>query len=115
MPVSLFATYIVLLIAIAAEVVGTTAMSRSDGLTKLGPSLITLVGYAIAFWCLSIVLRTMPTGIAYAVWAGLGIVLITAVSWIFYGQKLDAPALIGLGLIVAGVLVINLFSNSVVH
>nr|WP_250152358.1 SMR family transporter [Ancylobacter radicis] len=104
-----------LLIAIAAEVVGTTALARSDGLTRLVPSLITVVSYVFAFWCLSIVLRTVPTGIAYAVWSGFGIVLITAVAWIHYGQKLDLPAVIGLGMIIAGVLVINLFSKTVAH
>ena len=112
---NLLATYGLLLIAIAAEVVGTTALSRSDGLTRLVPSLITVVGYVFAFWCLSIVLRTVPTGIAYAVWSGFGIVLITLVSWVFYGQKLDMPALVGLAMIVAGVLVVNLFSKSVTH
>ncbi len=110
-----FATYALLLVAITAEVIATTALSRSDGLTRLVPSLITLVGYGIAFWCLAIVLRTIPTGIAYAVWSGFGIVLITAVAWLFYGQKLDTPAIIGLGLIIAGVLIVNLFSKSVAH
>lgn len=109
------ATYALLLVAITAEVVATTALARSDGLTRLVPNLITVVGYVLAIWCLGIVLRTMPTGIAYAIWSGFGIVLITAVAWIYYGQRLDAPAVIGLGLIIAGVLVVNLFSKSITH
>lgn len=109
------ATYALLLTAIAAEVIATTALARSDGFTRVGPSLVMVVGYCFAIWCLGLVLRTMPTGIAYAIWSGFGIVLITAVAWIYYGQKLDTPAVIGLGLIIAGVVVVNLFSNSVTH
>ncbi|MCS0502085.1 SMR family transporter [Ancylobacter mangrovi] len=107
--------YLLLLVAIAAEVVATTALARSDGFARLVPTLVALVGYGIAFWCLSIVLRTMPTGIVYAIWSGFGIVLIALVAWLFQGQKLDVPAMVGLGLIIAGVLVVNLFSKSVTH
>lgn len=107
--------WVFLLAAIVAEVVATTALARSDGFTRMAPSIVTVVGYAIAFWCLSITLRTMPTGVAYAVWSGVGIVLITAVAWVLYRQALDGAALAGLGLIVAGVLVINLFSQTVRH
>ncbi|QIB34212.1 SMR family transporter [Ancylobacter pratisalsi] len=107
--------YLLLFVAIAAEVVATTALARSDGFARLIPTLIALTGYGIAFWCLSIVLRTLPTGIVYAIWSGFGIVLIALVAWLFQGQKLDAPAIVGLGLILAGVLVVNLFSTSITH
>ncbi|WP_026381199.1 SMR family transporter [Afifella pfennigii] len=101
--------------AIVAEVVATTALARSDGLTRLSPTLLTIVGYAIAFWLLSLTLRVMPTGVVYAIWSGAGIVLITLVAWLWYGQKLDLPALVGLSLIVSGVFIINLFSRAVPH
>ena len=107
--------YLFLIAAIVAEVIATTALARSDGFTRLIPSLVAIVGYGVAFWCLAIPLKTLPTGVVYAIWCGLGIVLITAVSWIRYRQVLDAPALFGLGLILAGVLVINLFSQSFRH
>ena len=104
-----------LLIAIVAEVIATSAIKASDGFSKLLPSAITVLGYGVAFYCLSLTLRHIPVGVAYAVWSGLGVVLITAVSWMLFGQKLDAPALIGMGLIVAGVVVMNVFSKSVSH
>ena len=104
-----------LLIAIVAEVIATSALKASDGFTKLLPSVITVLGYGVAFYCLSLTLKHIPVGVAYAVWSGLGVVLITAVSWVLFGQKLDAPALIGMGLIVAGVIVMNVFSKSVSH
>ena len=104
-----------LLVAIVAEVIATSALKASDGFSRLWPSAITVVGYCIAFYCLSLTLKHMPVGVAYAVWSGLGVVLITAVSWIMFGQKLDAAALLGMGLIVAGVIVMNVFSKSVSH
>jgi small multidrug resistance pump len=110
-----FATPLVLVAAIAAEVVATTALARSDGFTRLGPSLVAVLGYALAFWLLSHPLKVLPTGIVYAIWSGLGVVLITLVAWLGYGQRLDAPALIGLVCIVAGVVLINGFSSSVSH
>jgi small multidrug resistance pump len=79
------------------------------------PSIVTLVFYAIAFYCLTISMRVLPTGVIYAIWSGAGIVLIAAISWIFYDQRLDWPAVLGMALIIAGVAVINLFSNSVAH
>ncbi|WP_028313008.1 SMR family transporter [Derxia gummosa] len=112
---SLAQTYLLLGFAIVAEVIATTALKASDGFTRLWPSVIVVVGYGIAFVLLSLTLRVLPTGIVYAVWSGAGVVLITAVSWIWYRQALDLPALAGLGLIVAGVVVINLFSKSVSH
>lgn len=108
-------TYLFLLAAILAEIIATTALARSASFTRAVPSLITVVGYAVAFWCLSFPLRVMPTGVVYAIWSGLGIVLITAIAWVWYGQKLDLPAVLGLALILAGVLVVNLFSRTAVH
>lgn len=108
-------TYLFLLAAIVLEVVATTALARSASFTRLVPSLIAIFGYAGAFWFLSVPLRVMPTGVVYALWSGLGIVLITAVAWVWQRQVLDTAALLGLGLIMAGVLVINLFSTAVNH
>lgn len=108
-------TYAILAFAILAEVIATTALSRSASFTRFWPTVITVVGYVIAFWLLSYPLKVMPTGIVYAIWSGMGVVLISAVGWFWYRQTLDAAALIGLGLIIAGVLVVNLFSKSVVH
>lgn len=109
------ATYALLFFAIVAEVVATTALARTDGFTRLWPSVVTIAGYAIAFWSLSFVLRVMPTGVVYAIWSGLGVVLVALVAWVWARQSLDLPAIVGLGLIVAGVAVINLFSQTVGH
>lgn len=107
--------YAYLTIAIAFEVVATSALKATEGFTRLWPSVITLVGYALAFYFLSLTLRTMPVGLIYAVWSGAGIVLITAIGWLYFRQSIDAPGLIGIGLILAGVLVVNLFSKSMGH
>ena len=107
--------YLFLFIAIAAEVVGTSAMAKSDGYTRLVPSLVSFLSYGLAFYLLSLVTRVVPVGIVYAVWSGAGIVLVAAAGWLFFGQKLGAAATVGMGLIVAGVLVINLLSKSVSH
>lgn len=107
--------YLYLVVAILFEVVATTALKETRGFTKLGPSLVSVAGYAFAFYFLSLPLRTMPVGIVYALWCAAGIVLITAIGWIWFRQALDMPALIGMGLIMAGVVVINLFSKTVVH
>jgi len=107
--------YALLGVAIVAEVIATSALKASDGFTRLWPSVVTVIGYGIAFFCLSLTLRTIPTGIAYAIWSGVGIVLISGVGWIWFRQALDLPAMIGLGLIVAGVVVVNVFSRSVTH
>ena len=104
-----------LMIAIVAEVVGTSALKESDGFSRPVPLLITAAAYAVAFFFLALTLRTIPMGVAYAVWSGIGIVLISLVGWLVFRQNLDAPALVGLGLIVAGVVVINGFSNTVGH
>lgn len=107
--------YLYLAAAIVLEVIATTCLKVSDGFTRLWPSVVTAVGYAGSFYCLSIALRTMSTGVAYAIWSGVGIVLISLLSWLLFKQRLDAPALIGMGLIMAGVIVINTFSKSVTH
>lgn len=98
--------------AIIAEVIGTTALKASDGFSKLWPSLVTVVCYAAAFYLLSLAMRYVQMGVIYAIWSGVGIVLISLAGMILFGQKPDVPAVIGLSLIVAGVLVINLFSKS---
>ncbi len=107
--------YAWLAVAILAEVIATSMMRSTQGFTRIGPSIVTVAGYAIAFYCLSLALRTMPTGIAYAIWSGVGIVLVAGIAWGWQGQRLDAPALIGMALIIAGVIVMNLFSRSVAH
>jgi small multidrug resistance pump len=107
--------YFYLLVAIALEVIATSALKATDGFTRLAPSLVTLIGYGLAFYFLSLTLRTMPVGIVYAVWSGAGIVLIAVIGWIYYQQALDAAGLIGLALILAGVLIVNLFSKTVGH
>lgn len=107
--------YFFLIVAIVAEVIATSAMAKSDGFTRLWPSLVAFIGYGLAFYLLSLVTRTVPVGIVYAVWSGAGIVLVAAAGWLLFGQKLDLPATIGLAMIVAGVLIINLLSKSVSH
>lgn len=107
--------YLYLAIAIAAEVVATTSLKAVDGFSKPLPLLLVVGGYAIAFWMLTLVVRTIPVGIAYAVWAGLGIVLVSIAALFIYQQKLDLPAVLGMGLIVSGVVVIQVFSQSTGH
>ncbi len=102
-------------IAIMAEVVATSALKASEGFTKPLPTLLVALGYAIAFYFLSLTLRTIPVGIAYAIWAGLGVVLITLVGWLLFDQKLDPAAIIGMGFIVTGVIIMNVFSSVVSH
>lgn len=107
--------WVYLLLAIVAEVVATSALKESDSFTRLGPSLVVLVGYAAAFYLLSLTFRTMPVGVVYAIWSGVGIVLISLVGWVVFRQHLDTPAIVGIGLIVGGVAIINLMSKSVPH
>ena len=107
--------WIYLAVAIACEVAATSALKAAEGFTRLVPSVIVVAGYVTAIYLLSLTLRTIPVGIAYAIWSGVGIVLISAVSWVWFKQTLDLPALIGLGLIIAGVVVVNVFSKSVAH
>jgi small multidrug resistance pump len=104
-----------LIIAILAEVIGTSALRASDGFTKPIPSAIVVVGYGVAFYFLSLTLKEIPVGIAYAIWSGVGTVLITLASVLLYKQHLDTPAVIGLCCILIGVAVINLYSKSIVH
>ena len=110
-----FVAYGSLVLAVICEVIGTSALKASNEFSRLVPTLIMATSYGCAFYLLSIVMRTVPVGVAYAIWSGVGIVLISAIGFFCFGQKLDAPACIGMGLIVAGVLVVNLFSNSAVH
>ena len=108
-------TYLYLITAIVFEVIGTAALQASEQFTRPKPLILTAFGYIVAFYFLSLVLRTMPVGIAYAIWSGLGVVLITLVGLVWFGQRLDAPAIAGLALIITGVAIINLFSKTVVH
>lgn len=107
--------YLALGIAIVSEVIATSALRASDGFSKLWPSLIVVAGYGLAFFFLSVTLKSIPVGVAYAIWSGLGVVLISVAAWVLFGQKLDLAAIVGMGLIVAGVLVLNLFSKSSAH
>lgn len=107
--------YLYLGIAIVAEVIATTALRAAEGFTQLWPSAISVAGYVVAFYFLSLTLKTMPVGIAYAIWSGVGIVLISLAGWLIYKQLLDLPAILGMALIMGGVIVINLFSKTAVH
>lgn len=107
--------WMILFIAIIAEVIATSALKSSEGFTKPLASLVVVVGYLFAFYCLSLTLKTIPVGIAYAIWSGVGIVLITTVAWFVFDQKLDAWGIIGIVLIMSGVLILNLLSKSGSH
>ena len=107
--------FVYLALAIIAEVIGTSALKATEGFTRPGPTLVVVIGYGIAFYLLSLVLRTLPVGVAYAIWAGMGIVLVTLVALLVYGQRPDPPAVLGIALIVTGVVVIQLFSWVAVH
>lgn len=108
-------TWILLLTAIVCETAATSALKSSEGFTRPGPSLLVVAGYAAAFYCLSLTLKVIPVGIAYAIWSAVGIALVTLVGWIVFGQKLDAPALAGMALIVSGVVLMTVFSDSSVR
>lgn len=107
--------YLYLLIAIGFEVAATSALKETNGFTRLWPTLASMGLYVLAFYFLSLPLRTMPIGVVYAVWSGAGIVLITTIGWTLFRQSLDLPAILGIALILAGVLVINLFSKAIAH
>ena len=107
--------YVALAIAITGEVIATTALKSSDSFTKLVPSIITVIGYGVALYFLTVTMETIPTGVAYAIWSGLGIVLITIAAYFFHGQKIDAMGILGMALIIAGVGVLNLLSKSAGH
>lgn len=107
--------WIYLTIAIVSEVVATSALKSAEGFTRLIPSVLVVAGYALAFYFLSLTLRTIPLGVAYAIWAGVGVALVALVGWLVYHQSLGIAELIGIALIVSGVVVLNLFSKTVVH
>ena len=107
--------WLILFIAIVAEVIATSALKSSEGFTKPIASIVVVLGYMIAFYCLSLTLKTIPVGIAYAVWSGVGIVLITTVAWIVFDQKLDVWGIIGIVLIMSSVLILNLLSKTSSH
>jgi len=107
--------WIYLIIAIVSEVIATSALKAAEGFTRWWPSLIAIAGYALAFYLLSLTLRTIPLGVAYAIWSGVGIALVTLIGWIVYQQSLDVAGIIGIGLIICGVVILNLFSKMTVH
>jgi small multidrug resistance pump len=107
--------WLALAIAIVAEVIGTTALKASNEFTRLWPSLIVVMGYGTAFYFMALSMRVLPVGIMYAIWSGMGIVLVSIIGWVVYRQTLDMPAIIGMGLIIAGAMVINVFSKTVGH
>ncbi|NEN74777.1 multidrug efflux SMR transporter [Pelistega sp. NLN82] len=108
-------SWVYLAIAICFEIIATSALQASNGFTKLGASVITVMSYIICFYMLSLALRQIPLGIAYAIWSGAGIVLLAIIGYFLYKQTLDIPAIIGLGFILAGVIIINVFSKTVSH
>ncbi|BBB67375.1 multidrug transporter [Undibacterium sp. YM2] len=101
--------------AIIAETIATSSLKASEGFTRLWPSVLVVLGYGLAFYFLSLTLRVIPVGVAYAVWSGVGIVLVTLIGWFLFGQKLDMPALIGIAFIMAGVIIMNVFSRAAAH
>ena len=107
--------YLALGIAIVGEVIATTALKSSDSFTKLVPSIITVLGYGTALYFLTVTMESIPTGVTYAIWSGLGIVLISIASYFIHGQKIDLIGMVGMALIIAGVVVLNLFSKSAGH
>jgi len=108
-------TYLLLLLAIVAEVIATSALKASESFTRPIPSLMVVAGYGVAFTCLSMTLRTLPLGVAYAIWSGIGTALVAVVGWLVYRQQLDVAAVVGISLIIAGTIVLNLFSKVAAH
>lgn len=108
-------TYLLLFLAIAAEVIATSALKASENFTRLAPSILVVMGYGVAFTCLSMTLKTLPLGVAYAIWSGVGTALVAVVGWLLYKQQLDLPAVLGISLIIAGTIVLNLFSRVSAH
>ena len=107
--------YLTLALAVLAETIGTTALQASQQFTRLGPSVLVVLAYGVSFWLLSQTLRVMPVGVVYALWSGLGILLIAGIGLVVFGQRLDGPAVIGIGLILAGIVVLHLFSDATPH
>jgi len=101
--------------AIVSEVIATSALKASDGFSRLWPSVTVVIGYGISFYFLALTLKFIPVGVAYAIWSGLGIVLISMIGLVLFGQKLDAPAVVGMGFIITGVIVMNIFSKTISH
>jgi small multidrug resistance pump len=106
--------WVLLTVAIVAEVIATSSLKLSDGFTRLWPSVVVVLGYRISFYFLSVTMRSMPIGVIYAIWSGLGVVLVTLVGWLVFKQHLDLPALIGISLIIAGVVIMNVWSKSTI-
>lgn len=104
--------WVLLTVAIVAEVIATSSLKLSDGFTRLWPSVVVVLGYGISFYFLSVTMRSMPIGVIYAIWSGLGVVLVTVVGWLVFKQHLDLPALLGIGLIITGVIIMNVWSKS---
>jgi small multidrug resistance pump len=109
------AHFITLIVAVIFETIGTTALQASQQFTKLGPSIIVVIAYTAAFYLLALTLKTMPVGIMYAIWSGSGIVLIAVIGWVVFRQTLDWPAVLGMALILAGIVIIQVFSKSATH
>jgi small multidrug resistance pump len=107
--------WLFLALAIVSEIVATSALAASQGFSKLIPAAVVVVGYGLAFYCLAQILTVIPVGVTYAIWSGAGIVMITLVGWLLFDQQLDLPAMLGIGLIAAGVVIMNVFSTSVRH
>ncbi|WP_425090204.1 DMT family transporter [Tropicimonas sp. S265A] len=107
--------YVFLFCAIVTEVIGTAALQGSQQFTRTGPSVLVVASYSASFYFLSLTLKSLPLGLVYATWSGLGIVLIGTVGWVVFGQKLDLPALLGMGMIICGVIIIYLFSSTITH
>ncbi|MGR3795002.1 DMT family transporter [Vannielia sp. SX4] len=108
-------TYLFLVLAIVAETIGTVALPATKGFTRLAPAAVVVVAYAVSFYFLSLTVKVMPVGVVYAIWSGLGIVLIALMGFLLYNQRLDLPAVLGVGLILSGVLVLHLFSATTGH
>ncbi len=106
--------WVLLTVAIVAEVIATSSLKLSDGFTRLWPSVVVVLGYGISFYFLSVTMRSMPIGVIYAIWSGLGVVLVTLVGWLIFKQHLDLPALVGISLIIAGVVIMNVWSKSTI-
>ncbi|ABU71448.1 quaternary ammonium compound-resistance protein [Vibrio campbellii] len=106
---------VALSIAIVCEVIATSSIPKTEQFTKMMPSTVVIIGYGIAFFLLSVTVKSMPVGIVYAIWSGAGIVLVAAVGYFLYGQKLDLAALVGIGFILTGVMIVNLLSKTVGH
>jgi len=107
--------YLYLVLAILAETIGTTALQASQQFTRAAPSAIVVLAYGASFYLMALALKVMPVGIVYAIWSGLGIVFIAAIGYLVFGQRLDWPAILGIAMILAGILVIHLFSGSATH